>query len=162
MRLGFAVLAVVLLIAGGGLWLWALHGDLSRPLDRPADARSEPAASSGRHATLYCDLTNFADRTPPVGFYFLNEGTTELPRYALVFQREKDGRQTDFSGEATPRPKWKFDGSGSPAVIHSSDDAVAINLYNFDPIKTGTIWFGVGLRSIYYRNLGGKCCNSAS
>ncbi len=162
MRLGFAVLAVVLSIAGGGLWIWALPSDVSRPLDRPADARSEPAASSDRHATLYCEFTNFADRTPLVGFYFLNEGTAELPKYALIFQREKDGQQTDFSGETTPRPEWKFDGSESPAVMHSPDDAIAINLYNYDSSKIGTTWFEAGLRSIYYRNLGGKCRNGIS
>ena len=164
-RFGIASVAVTMIVAGAGGWLW-----FSQPEPRPAiDQRSaskhvpeEPAPASGadKRPTLYCEFTNFADRTPLVGFYFLIETTTTPPVYALIFQREKDGSQADFGEGNTPRPAWRLDGSDSPAVLRSPDEAIAINLYDDDTGHHGAAWFEAGLRSIQYKNLGGKCRRS--
>ena len=47
-------------------------------------------------------------------------------------------------------------------MLHSPDDATTINLYDYDPNKRGVTWFEAGLRSIQYKNLGGRCRRSAT
>ncbi|GJE54975.1 hypothetical protein [Methylobacterium thuringiense] len=137
--------------------------DAAKPEAALSDAaKLEAAARKGAVPTLYCEFTNFADRTPLVGFYFTIEEGGPKPVYAQVFQREQDGTQDDFGGATAPRPEWSYDGSESPAVIHSPDDAMQINVYDYDPSKPGTNWFEAGLRSVRYRNLGGKCRHSTA
>lgn len=131
--------------------------------DGPSSESAKPEAQSKAAVpTLYCEFTNFADRTPLVGFYFTIEQDRPKPVYAQVFQREQDGTSDDFGGPAAPRPEWSFDSAGSPAVLHSPDDAMQINLYDYNPDKPGSNWFEAGLRSVRYRNLGGKCRHSAA
>lgn len=148
---GLIVLAGALLLRGGG------QPSEDGPAPRPASAqpRSGPP-------TLYCEFTNFADRTPLVGFYFSIEEERPSVVYAQIFQRERDGEQSDFGGPDAPRPEWTFDGSANPALLQAPGDDTQINLYDYDTKKPGVNWYEAGLRSIRYRNLGGKCRRSAA
>ncbi|GLS45016.1 hypothetical protein [Methylobacterium brachythecii] len=137
------------------------HRDQPNQGDRAETAKSEAAAKAAV-PTLYCEFTNFADRTPLVGFYFTIDGDAAKPDYSQIFQREQDGTTDDFGGPAAPRPQWSFNGGESPAILHSPDDSMQINLYEYDPKKPGSNWFEAGLRSVRYRNLGGKCRHSAA
>jgi hypothetical protein len=126
------------------------------------EASTSEAPSKGAVPTLYCEFTNFADRTPLVGFYFTIDGDPPKPVYSQIFQREQDGTSDDFGGPTAPRPQWSFNGEENPAVLHSPDDSMQINLYAYEPKKPGSNWFEAGLRSVRYRNLGGKCRHSAA
>ncbi len=46
-------------------------------------------------------------------------------------------------------------------MIRSPEDDTQINLYGYEPGRTGTVWFEAGLRSIRDKNLGGRCRQSA-
>lgn len=161
--------SVALLLAGSAGWAWFGWPEPDRAAAPAPDLRSSATqndavdrSASKRRPKLYCEFTNFADRSPLVGFYFEIDESQAPPSYALVFQREQDGTQLDFDGVGTPRPKWVFDASQSPAIISAPDDETTINVYDDDPAKPGLNWFEAGLRSIRYRNLGGKCRRSAA
>ncbi|MGU3539858.1 hypothetical protein [Methylobacterium sp. A54F] len=124
-------------------------------------ARPTITAPRTSTSTLYCEFNNFADQTPLVGFYFRIEGVQSAPVVSLLFQREQDGSQIDFGGANVPSPHWAFDGSSSPATIRAPEGDMQINLYGYDPRKPGTVWFEAGLRSIRYKNLGGRCRQGA-
>lgn len=166
---GNLIAVTTLLLAGGAGWAWFgwVQRDNAVTLPPDHEVSATPSASADPHVrrrkpTLYCEFTNFADRNPLVGFYFEIDESQALPTYALVFQREQDGTQTDFDGVGTPRPNWVFDASQSPAILSAPDDETTINVYDDDPAKPGANWFEAGLRSIRYRNLGGKCRRSAA
>ncbi len=165
-RLGTFGVGVAVVAAVAAALALRPHRDApSTDAAKPDAARSNAAtdgilARTAAVPTLYCEFTNFADRTPLVGFYFTIEGDGQKPVYAQVFQREQDGTQEDFG--TGPRPAWSFDDTQSPAVIHAPDDAMQINLYDYDPKKPGSNWFEAGLRSVRYRNLGGKCRHSTA
>ena len=118
-------------------------------------------ASQAAGPRLFCVFTNFVDRTPLVGFHFRIAGGRNPPIYALVFQREQDGSQVEFGGPGVPSPEWAFDGTEDPAVIRDPEDGMQINLYAYEPERRGTHWFEAGLRSVRYKNLGGRCRLSA-
>lgn len=155
-RTGYAALAAALLLAAAGL-AWSGLRAVDPAPEPAAPAGTRGAAPKAAAPTLYCEFTNFADRTPLVGFYFRVEAP---PAYALVFRREQDGAQEDFGAEAAPR--WRLDGAADPAVLSAPDDGTQINLYAYDPARPGQTWFEAGLRSIRYRNLGGRCRHSAA
>ena len=118
--------------------------------------------------TLYCEFYNVVGRSPKVGFTFAVGGTSPTPAYAQVSQMEMDGTRADFE-PGPSRPAWGFDGSDSPATLTSPDGAIVINLYGYDPAKSGGDstkpvggWIEAGLRSIQYLNLDGKCRRSAA
>ncbi|GJD83982.1 hypothetical protein [Methylobacterium haplocladii] len=166
-RLGIiAVGAAALSAVGAAAFALRPHRDRSSSdAAKPEAGNSEagkPAATAKKAAvsTLYCEFTNFADQTPRVGFYFTIEQDGQKPVYAQIFQREQDGTQDDVG--SAPRPAWSYDDTQSSPVIHSPDDAMQINLYDYDPKKTGSSWFEAGLRSVRYRNLGGKCRHSTA
>lgn len=156
-----AMLGAVLLALGVAGWLWFARKAPEHAATDAAGSKEAVADPNGRQPTLYCEFTNFADREPLVGFYFLIEEAKAPPAYALIFQREKDGEQANYE-EGAARPEWRYDESESPAVLHAPDDTTAINLYAYDPKKPGGSWFEAGLRSIRYRNLGGRCRRSAA
>ncbi|GJD46904.1 hypothetical protein AFCDBAGC_4789 [Methylobacterium cerastii] len=111
--------------------------------------------------TLFCAFTNFADRTPLVGFHYRIIGERSPPSYALVFQREQDGSQAEFGDQGVPSPERAFDGTEEPAVIRAPEDGMRIKLYGYKANRRGTHWFEAGLRSVRYKNLGGRCRLSA-
>lgn len=130
--------------------------------EHPAStAAAIPAAPRESGASLFCEFTGVADPSPLVGFHFEVGTPRASPTFALVFRRERDGSQTEFGGAEGPSPVWTFDGSDSPAVIRSPEDDTQINLYGYEPGRTGTVWFEAGLRSIRDKNLGGRCRQSA-
>ncbi len=159
-RTGYAALAASAVLALACI-VW-----LVRPVPEPergsVPTRTAPSAAAQGGApksgapTLYCEFTNFADRTPLVGFYF----RVEPAGYALVFRREQDGAQEDFVPESAPR--WSLDRAADPAVLGAPDDETRINLYAYDPGRPGQVWFEAGLRSVRYRNLGGRCRHSGA
>lgn len=162
---GLVGLAAIGIALGSGL---AWRETASPPREEARmHAPAKGTSSSGEKAvqaapTLCCEFTNFADRNPRVGFYFAIEDGRQPPVYAQIFRRERDGAQTDFGADGSPRPEWRFEGAENPAVLRSPDDGTAINLHDYDPGKTGTTWFEAGLRSIRYLNLGGKCRRSGT
>ncbi len=156
-RTGFAASAVLALACVA--WL-VRPAPVSVPEPEPARAApiagAQRATPKGGAPTLYCEFTNFADRTPLVGFYF----RVEPAGYALVFRRDQDGAQEDFGLESAPR--WSLDRAADPAVLGAPDDETRINLYAYDPGRPGQVWFEAGLRSVRYRNLGGRCRHSGA
>ena len=107
--------------------------------------------------TLYCEFNNFADRTPLVGFYFRRAGNRQVPTYTLIDRRDGDGSRIAAGGPGLSARPWAFERSGESASLASPDDDTAINLYGDDHGGPGMGWFEAGLRSIRYRNLGGRC-----
>ena len=103
-RVGLLAIAAFLAI-GVVSRAWFARTVPVRPPAPDAAAEGHASGDKDRQPTLYCEFTNFADRTPQVGFYFLIEGTRTPPTYALIFQREKDGAQADFGGPDAPRPE---------------------------------------------------------
>ncbi|MDP4026637.1 hypothetical protein Q8W71_28930 [Methylobacterium sp. NEAU 140] len=155
------VAASSIAVAGAFVWFGGseidpmpMQGTTAKSIERV------PTASRASTPTLYCEFTNFADQTPLVGFLFRIEGAPTAPVYALISQREQDGSRAEFGSEGTPSPRWAFDGSDSPTVIRAPEDGTRINLYDYDSEKPGTYWFEAGLRSIRYKNLGGRCRRS--
>jgi hypothetical protein len=134
-----------------------VRSDRSGPEMVAAPAQRLIAGPRTSASFLYCEFNNFADQTPFVGFYFRVEGIPSAPAVSLLFQRERDGSQTNFGGQDGPSPQWAFDGSSSPPAIHAPEGDMQINLYGYDPREPGKIWFEAGLRSIRYKNLGGRC-----
>lgn len=126
------------------------------PESKPGD-RVATDTPPDRTPTLYCEFNNFADRTPLVGFHFRREGDRQVPTYTLIDRRDVDGSRIAAGGSGLSARPWTFERSGGSASLTSPDDDTAINLYGDDPDGPGTGWFEAGLRSIRYRNLGGRC-----
>ncbi|MDP4025504.1 hypothetical protein Q8W71_22990 [Methylobacterium sp. NEAU 140] len=163
-RSGYVAAAAAMLAAT----LLALHGRLSPSAEDPPPEparRLSPVAAPAVAATptLYCEFNNFAALTPLVGYFFALDpaaGTANgQPAYAQIFRREQDGSEVIYGGPETPRPLWTYDGASNPAVLHDPGGET-INLYDDDAAARGTRWFEAGLRSIRYRNLGGRCRRS--
>jgi hypothetical protein len=144
-----AMLATVLARA---LLLWSSEPPISSA--PPLEVGEAPKAEEPK---LFCVFTNFANRTPLVGFHFRIDCAHTAPVYALIFRRESDGSQVDFGSQGVPSPEWTSDGTEDPAVIQAPEDGMQINLYGYEPGRRGTHWFAAGLRSICYKNLGGRC-----
>lgn len=159
-RILFGSIASIAILAAP-MVAFLVRSDRSGTETAAAQAKRTVAASRTSTSTLYCEFNNFADQTPLVGFYFRVEGVQSVPVVSLLFQRERDGTQVDFGGLDVPSPQWVFDGSGSPATIRAPDGDMQINLYGSDPLKPGPVWFEAGLRSIRYKNLGGRCRRGA-
>ncbi len=113
--------------------------------------------SQGQTASLYCEFNNFADLTPLVGFLFRVERAHPVPTFALILQREQDGSQANFGGVGEPSPLWTFDRTDTQPAIRAPEEDLRINLYGYDPGRIEHAWFEAGLRSIRYKNLGGRC-----
>lgn len=151
----------ILGLAGTAAFLWRSYVP-STPLKAGGPSASPVmAAPKDQRPTLYCEFNNFADPTPLVGFYFRRDGDRQSPAYRLIFRREQDGSQTDAGGAELSAEPWAVDGSGDSVALRSPDDETAINLYGDDPGKRDRGWFEAGLRSIRYRNLGGRCRHGA-
>jgi hypothetical protein len=150
-----SIAAIVILAAP--MVAFMIRSDRSGPELVATQVKHMIAAPRTSTSTLYCEFNNFADQTPLVGFYFRVEDVQPAPVVSLLFQRERDGSQAEFGGQNMPSPHWAFDDSGSPATIRAPEGDMHINLYGYDPRKPGTVWFEAGLRSIRYKNLGGRC-----
>lgn len=127
--------------------------------ERSADPMMRPPKD--QRQTLYCEFNNFADLTPLVGFYFRKEGGRQSSTYTLIFRREQDGSQINAGGPELSAEPWAVDGSGDSVALRSPDDETAINLYGDDTPTRDRGWFEAGLRSIRYKNLGGRCRHGA-
>ncbi|MDQ0448646.1 hypothetical protein [Methylobacterium aerolatum] len=157
------VIAATLVTLAGGIALWTRpwRSDPAPASPPAASGPRDPARSQGPDTTLYCEFNNFADVTPLVGFLFRIAGTGPSRSFALIVQREKDGSQRDFGGAGQPAPLWTLDTADTPPAIRAPEDDLRINLYGYDPETSGHAWFEAGLRSIRYRNLGGRCRQGA-
>lgn len=124
-------------------------------------APAQADAARARMPTLYCEFNNFADRTPLVGFYFRRTGDHPSPSYALIYRREQDGSQRDAGEPDLSAAPWRFEREPDAVTLTSPDDETAINLYGDEAARTGTVWFEAGLRSIRFKNLGGRCRHGA-